>query len=310
MPSHTGFRRLQVLFHPFNVDIIYIVTLSAIQDGEEDEEFVEGTMQWTVQVYHQKIVTDTYAMEIPLQGLDFKGGDDFADSFWLNIRKIDDNGLYSLGPIPVDFPSRLLDVGCEHRWDRRYRRRGHRRHLCTFATFNVYTNKLERTYFHLPGGNLDADFIDFEIPSEDGKFIVDRLHVWNGQLFAPILQFLDSSYLLKAAHRPPVKQALLMAVKSCNQIYGQPKSFPYIAGYGPELVKWNIPGRYATRDLGLAYCWVGDPHLANESRLRDQRDENDFDKFREVTGDGTFVILFGEFDFVVWCYDDTMIPQE
>lgn len=310
MPDHKGFRRMQVLFHPLDEEIIYIVTLSAIQDEDEDETDSvdpEGIITWTVQKYNRKSLTHVATMPIPLQGLHFREGDDLADSFWLNVRKIDENGLYSLGPIPVDFPSRLLDVGCEHRWDRRFRRRGHR-HLCTYATFNIFTNKLEKSYYHLPGGDAEADFIDFEIPSEGGKLIVDRLHVWNSQLFAPILEFLDPSYIRNAAHRPPVKQALLMAVKSCNQICGTPKSFPYIAGYGPELVKWNVPGRYATLDLGLAYCLVGDPHLANEHRTRG--DDNGFDNFREVAGDGTFVVLFGEFDFVVWCFDDTLTILE
>jgi hypothetical protein len=103
-----------------------------------------------------------------------------------------------------------------------------------------------------------------------------------------------------------------MAVKSCDQISGLPTKVRYIGGYGLTKTVWNTEERFPTRDLGLMYCWVGDPHLAQQdpSPVARTAGTEEHHTDREIRGDGTFVILFGEYDYVVWCYDKQLRVHE
>lgn len=301
IPSHKGFRKIAVLFHPDCAETIFIVYLSCKKVDEDAE--VTGTIRWTVQKYVDEILVKTYKMEYPLEGLDFRSGDEPDDSFSLLIRRIDDNGNWSLGHIPVDFASRFLDLGCDHHWDRWYRRRGHR-HLAHYVTFNVYNEILSTTYFHLPGGNKDTDEINFVTPQEGDRPIWKSSHIWSGQLLLPIVKMLDPRPLLKApCCRLPVTTGLVMAVKSCDQISGPPEEVRYIAGYN-SMKLWKTAGRFSTRDMGLMYCWAGDPHIARLPLTASSSPSEELvDNLREIQGDGSFVVLFGQYDYVVWCYD-------
>jgi hypothetical protein len=309
IPDHKGFRDLAILFHPDLIDIIFVVFLNC-QKVDEDAE-VTGNVQWRVQKYVRGQLASTYKLEYPLEGLDYRSGDEPAAVFWLSPRKIDDNGIYSIGPVPVDFASRFLDLGCHHHWDRWYRRREHR-HLAHHITFDVYEERLSTCYYHLPGGHKDTDYINFVTPQIEGRRLRENSHPWSGQIFLPVIKLLDPVALIDPRHKLPVKRALLMAIKSCDQISGPPTDVQYIGGYGPDLTIWKTAGRFANRDLGLMYCWVGDPHLAQQTPTPTPNtaapEQNPTD--REVRGDGTFVVLFGEYDYVVWCYDKRIRVQE
>lgn len=300
--GHRGFRELAVLFHPDLRDTIFIIFLNCSK--VQDDLPVTGTVQWRVQKYVKGKLAKTYKLEYPLEGLDYRSGDEPIEVFWLSPRKIDDSGTYSIGPVPVDFASRFLDLGCNHHWDRWYRRRGHR-HLAHHITFDVYEENLSTRFFHLPGGYKDTDYINFVTPQHEDRPLREISHFWDGQIFLPVVKLLDPVALRDPRHRLPVKKALLVAIKSCDQISGPPTDIPYIAGYEQTLTVWNTTGRFATRDLGLMYCWVGDPHLAQQtlSLGANSMGTDEHHSGREARGDGIFVVLFGEYDYVVWCYD-------
>jgi hypothetical protein len=308
IPTHKGFRQLAVLFHPDRADTVFIIFLSCRKVDEDAE--VTGTIQWTIQKYVHGKLTKSYTMQYPLEGLDYRSGDEPGEVFWLSPTKIDDNGLYSLGPVPVDFASRFLDLGCHHHWDRWYRRRGHR-HLAHHITFDIYEERLSTCFYHLPGGHKDADYINFVIPQDGDRPLKENLHLWGGQIFLPVVKLLDPAALRDPRYKLPVKRVLVMAIKSCDQISGPPENIRYIAGYGLPKIEWDTGGRFATRDLGVMYCWVGDPWLAQcpPPALYPPNEHDTVD--REVRGDGTFVVLFGEYDYVVWCYDKSIrLPEQ
>jgi hypothetical protein len=307
-PTDNGFCELAVLFHPDRTDIVFVISLCC-QKVDENAD-VTGTVQWNVQKYLRGRLVKTYKMEYPLEGLDYRSGDEPGEVFWLSPTKIDDNGLYSLGPVPVDFASRFLDLGCNHHWDRWDRRRGHR-HLAHNITFNLYEERLSTCFYHLPGGHKDTEYINFVIPQEGDRPLKENLHLWSGQIFLPVVKLLDPVALRDPRYKLPVKRVLVVAIKSCDQISGPPENIRYIAGYNPPKTEWNTRGRFATRDLGVMYCWVGDPWLAQcpppSIMPSNERDNVD----REVRGDGTFVVLFGEYDYVVWCYDRNIrLPEQ
>lgn len=311
IPDHKGFRELAILFHPDSIDTIFVIFLSC-QKVDEDSE-VTGNIQWRVQKYIRGILTKTFKKEYPLEGLDYRSGDEPVEVFWLSPRKIDDNGVYSIGHVPVDFASCLLDLGCHHHWDRWYSRRGHR-HLAHHITFDVYEERLSTTYYHLPGGHKDEDYINFVTPQVGDRPLKENSHLWSGQIFLPVIKLLDPVALRDPRHKLPVKKALVMAIKSCDQISGPPTNVRYVGGYGCGKTKmvWETEGRFATRDLGLMYCWVGDPHLAQQSPtpLVHTAGTEEHHTDREIRGDGTFVVLFGEYDYVVWCYDKKLRVHE
>jgi hypothetical protein len=305
IPDYDGFRELAILFHPDSVDTIFVIMLNCRKVDEDSE--VTGTVQWRVQKYFRGELSKMFKLEYPLEGLDYRSGDEPAEVFWLSLRKIDDNGVYSIGPVPVNFASHLLDLGCHHHWDRWYSRRGHR-HLAHHITFDVYEERLSTSFYHLPGGHKDADDINFVTPQVGDRPLKENLHLWNGQIFLPIIKLLDPVAVRDPRYKLPVKNALLMAIKSCDQISGLPTKVRYIGGYSSTKTVWKTKERFPTRDLGLIYCWVGDPHLAQQDPLPVVRTAGteEHHTHREIRGDGTFVVLFGEYDYVVWCYDKNL----
>jgi hypothetical protein len=129
-------------------------------------------------------------------------------------------------------------------------------------------------------------------------------NIWNTltneQVFLPIVQLVESRRLHKDAHhRLPVNSALLLAVRSCDQISGPPTSVPYVGGFD-KIDKRSTGGEFSTRDLGLAFCWFGVTHLALLPPSTMTRHETEMANRREVQGDGTFIVLFGEYEYVVW----------
>jgi len=309
IPNHKGFRELAILFHPDSADTIFVIFLNC-QKVDEDSE-VTGNVQWRVQKYFKGELSKTFKLEYPLEGLDYRSGDEPAEVFWLSPRKIDDNGVYSIGPVPVDFASRLLDLGCHHHWDRWYSRRGHR-HLAHHITFDVYEERLSTRFYHLPGGHKDTNDINFVTPQVGDRPLKENSHLWGGQIFLPVIKLLDPVAVRDPRYKLPVKSALLIAVKSCDQISGLPTKVPYIGGYGSIKTVWKTEERFPTRDLGLMYCWVGDPCLAQQdpSPVARTAGTEEHHTDREIRGDGTFVVLFGEYDYVVWCYDKQLRVRE
>jgi hypothetical protein len=310
IPDHKGFRELAILFHPDSTDIIFVIFLCC-QKVDEDSD-VTGNVQWMVQKYVRGKFANIFKWKYPLEGLDYRSGDEPAEVFWLSPRKIDDNGMYSIGHVPVDFASHLLDLGCHHHWDRWYSRRGHR-HLAHHITFDVYEERISTSFYHLPGGQKDVDYINFVTPQVGDRPLKENSHLWSGQIFLPVIKLLDPVALRDPRYKLPVKQACLMAIKSCDQISGLPTTVRYIGGYGMTKTVWNVEGRFTTHDLGLMYCWVGDTHLALQNPppvVHTAAGTEEHHTDREIRGDGTFVVLFGEYDYVVWCYDKKLRVHE
>jgi hypothetical protein len=302
VPKYKGYRESALLFHPDSEDTVFVLHLTCPKIQEDDE--IRGNIQWWVQKYVHGELQATYSLEYPLQGLSYNDGDDPAQVFCLNPMKIDDNGLYNIASVPLQFPYEFLDLGCHHRWDKRSRRRGNR-HLAHRITFDVYKERISTCYFHLPGSHEDNDHLDVvpEIGRHRGNR--EKTHLWNGHLFLPVLKLSEREPLtLDAPHKIQLKRALLMAIKSCDQISGPPTDVPYIGDYGENSTVWSTAGKFATRDLGLAYCWIGDSHLALQSPSKALLSAEFVQSVvREIRGDGTFVVLFGDYDYVVWCYD-------
>jgi hypothetical protein len=308
LPNHRDFRETSLIFNPHDVNIIYIVTMACTRVDEDSP--VSGNIQWIVQKYVRDILVKTVKNEFPLEGLDYHAGDEPGHNFTLALHEVDDNGTYSICELALNYASRYLDLGCHHHWDRRHRRPGHRM-LTMQITFNIYTDTLSTVYYHLPPGQKHSDDVNFIIPQDSGKFQRDCAHYWSGLMMLPTIRLIQSPNLSATSpSRIPVEKALLLAVKSCDQIAGPPTNIKYIGGYGPSKRIWNCKGRFPTRDLGLQYVWVGDLHFATLGQeANQQRDLNDI--YREVRGDGSFVVLFGEYDFVVWCFDRSIeLPEQ
>lgn len=292
---------MAVLFHPDEntTKFIIFLTRSKVYDGAEDK----GTVQWTVQKYEDDLLVNTYKLALPLQGLDCESGSEPSEFLWLNPRKIDDSGIYSLGSVPVDFASRSLDLGCCHHWDSQFRSRGHR-HIATYITFDIYEGQLNVSFYHLPRVQQDLHHITCMVPHRGGGPLYEGEHVWNGQILLPLINNSDSVLCCDRVHGVPVKGALAVAIKSCDQITDPPTAVRYIAGSGIHKRTWESKSEIATRDLGMAYGWIGNQRM--ESRpVKAPPTAAGHEYKREIRGDGTFVVLFGDIDYVVWKYDES-----
>lgn len=304
------FLQMAIVFHPDAIDTVFLVVFGLpIVDSDA---MASENARWILQKYVGQRLQGVCELQVPLDGLTYADGDEPEVCFWLKPRRIDDNGIYSISTVPVAHAQpRSRDFGCEHEWDRWPPRPDRARQLTMLITFNVYEERLSTRYYHLPGGQEDCCCINHYLHERVPK---ECSHLWGGQILHPIVRLLDTPAQSLPAYKLPVKRALVMAIKSCEQILGPPEDIQYIGGYGPEKTVWICAGSFATRDLGLMYCWVGDPQLAQTAPRPNVRQNALFDDDsmdREVRGDGTFVVLFGEYDYVVWCYDRKIrIPDQ
>jgi hypothetical protein len=73
---------------------------------------------------------------------------------------------------------------------------------------------------------------------------------------------------------------------------------------------WTSKGRYSNFDLGVSHCLVGPVELAQKSMIPDRSrppPPYQSDLSKEVTGDGSFLVFFGNYDFVVWNFNKSII---
>jgi hypothetical protein len=83
-----------------------------------------------------------------------------------------------------------------------------------------------------------------------------------------------------------------------------------MGGYGPESWRkklWTSKERYPTFDLGVSHILVGPVELAHE---REKLRAMATDHLREASGDGSFLVLFGQHDFVVWSFNKSITPPD
>jgi hypothetical protein len=208
-------------------------------------------------------------------------------------------------------------MGCSHRWHGHKRSREAQRHIILQVAFSIYDDSFSTKFYHLPGGHKHTDDINFITPDNlDYAWISRNHHCWASNFYLPVLDVRNSEALSHdSPARIPVKSALIVAIKSCGQIQGVPTDINYMGGYGPRRSQkkvWTSEGRYPTYDLGVSHCLVGTIELAQQKRLPTTFvDDNgstliDNDDSREVVGDGSFLVVFSNFDFVVWSFNKSI----
>ncbi|KAI9742492.1 MAG: hypothetical protein M1818_004026 [Claussenomyces sp. TS43310] len=303
LPHHKRHREIAVLFHPDRADIIFVIYLT--YNTVDGDAGMKGTVQWTVQKYVDNTLIKTIKLTLPLEGLDYKSGDELQDIFRLSPRCIDDNGIYSLASVAVGFGSRFLYPDCNHYRDGWSQRRS-QRHLATNVTFDVYEERLDTAFYHFPYSQEILDPVDLDISWDGGNPLGEGQHLWGGQIFLPIIRSCDPMISCNQSHRLPVRRVLLLAIGSCNQVYTSPTCVTenVNVGFGEDKKRWESKKRSVIRDPGLKCSWVGDPHLAYEPLKDSTLFENEQEY--EIRGDGTFTVLFGDWGYVVWNYDKSL----
>ncbi len=279
VPVPESFRNfeMKLFFHPDDADTVFVVLLSCCEGNAQQN--VCGYVQWTVQKYSKGSLSRVFETKFPVKGLDHRVVERFKDTLSLKPRKIDNNGVYSIGVVGDHFLAEFNDLGCKHNdhWM-----------MCMYVTFDTYQEVLSHTdFFHYPSG----------IPRLEDQREPDVFHTWCGHMFLPIV----SNYGVRLIFEEilwdtPTQNVLVSAIRSCDQISSVPPSVTYIGNYLGKKFVWereDISG-----GLGLDYCWV-----INAQDTGENFHIEDAGTWREIQGDGTFVVLFREHEYIVWSYD-------
>lgn len=309
IPKHKGRREVKILIPPGPKGTLYVCTMAKIKKGQGEDSY--SVVKLVMQKYCDGKLVQNEAISFPQQGLERA-----PYALHISFREIDDNGNFNICQLPLDFPSTWTDLGCDHRWHKQKRPGDNQRQLMMQIAYNIYDDKFSTNFYHLPSGQKHFDDVNFTTPSSTigNNLVAKRYHFWASNLYLPVIGIKNSSALSHdSPSRIPIKNALLVAIKSCNQILGSPPDINFMGGYGPESSKkkvWTSKGRYSNFDVGVSHCLVGSVELAQKSMVPDRTRVWPDDHTREVTGDGSFVILFGNYDFVVWSFNKSIIPPD
>lgn len=309
IPKHRGRREVKILIPPGPQDTLYVCTMAKIKKGHGEDNY--SVVKLVMQKYSDGNLVKTIPLSFPQQGLERA-----PYSLHVSIREIDDDGTFNICQLPLDFPSTWTDLGCDHRWHKQKRTGDNQRQLIMQIAYNVCDDKFSTNFYHLPSGQKHFDDVNFTTPSSSigNNRVATRYHFWASNLYLPLIGIKNSTALSHdSPSRIPIKHALLVAVKSCDQIQGSPPDINFLAGYGPESSQkkvWTSKGRYSNFDLGVSHCLVGSIELAQKPMIPDRTRVEPDGHTREVTGDGSFLVLFGNYDFVVWSFNKSIIPPD
>ncbi|KFY38422.1 hypothetical protein V495_06570 [Pseudogymnoascus sp. VKM F-4514 (FW-929)] len=299
IPRHRGERSVKIILPPGPQDTLYICTMATTKHGQGTDSVSAVTL--VMQKYSKGKLIQNKRIAFPPQGL-------AGSVFTLNtpMREIDDDGTFNVCQLPVDYPSTWTDLGCNHRWHRHKRPGEGLRQLIMQIAYNVCDDQFSKKYYHLPSGQKHLDDVNFTTPrSPFGSYhMPSRYHFWASNLYLPVIAMKNSPALAHdCPSRFPVNNGLILAIKSCDQIRGTPSDVKFMGGYGPESWRkklWTSKERYPTFDLGVSHILVGPIELAHE---REKLRVMSTDHLREASGDGSFLILFGQHDFVAWSFN-------
>ncbi|OBT84519.1 hypothetical protein VE02_06752 [Pseudogymnoascus sp. 03VT05] len=289
IPKHRGRPIIKILVPPGVQDTLYVCTMAKVKKGQGEDN--HSVVKLVMQKYSNGELIKTVSISYPQQGLERA-----PYALHISIREIDDDGTFNICQLPLDFPSTWTDLGCDHRWHKEKRPGDNQRQLIMQITYNICDDKFSTNFYHLPSGQKHFDDVNFTTPNST---------VGNSRNSTALSQDSPS--------RVPIKHALLVAIKSCDQIRGTPPDINYLGGYGPESSKkrvWTSKGRYSNFDLGVSHCLVGSIELAQKPMLPDRLRVVADDRSKEVTGDGSFLVLFGDYDFVVWSFNKSITPPD
>lgn len=306
IPKHKGRLEVKILVPPGASDTLYVCTMAKIKKGQGEDNHT--VVKLVMQKYCDGKLVKTVPISFPQQGLERA-----PYILHVSIQEIDDSGTFNICQLPLDFPSTWTDLGCDHRWHKQKRSGDNQRQLILQVTYNIYDDKFSTNFYHLPSGQKHFDDVTFTSPSSTvgNDREAYRYHFWASNIYLPLTGIKNSSALpLDSPSRIPIKHALLLAVKSCDQIRGTPTDINYMGGYGPKSSQkkmWTSKGRYSNFDLGVSHCLVGPIELSQKSMIPDRSITVADDLSREVMGDGSFLIFFGDYDFVVWNFNESII---
>lgn len=309
IPKYKGRCEVKILIPPGPQDILYVCTMAKIKKGQGEENY--SVVKLVMQKYSDGKLVKTIPLSFPQQGLERA-----PHALQVSIREIDDDGTFNICQLPLDYPSTWTDLGCDHRWHKQKRPADHQRQLMMQIAYNVCDDKFSTNFFHLPSGQKHLDDVNFTTPDSTvgNNRVARRYHFWANNLYLPLIGIKNSADLSHdSPSRIPIKHALLVAIKSCDQIQGSPPDINYLGGYGPEGSKkkvWTSKGRYSNFDLGVSHCLVGPIELAQKPIMADGLRLTPEEYTREVTGDGSFLVLFGIYDFVVWSFNKSITPPD
>ncbi|OBT42889.1 hypothetical protein VE00_07523 [Pseudogymnoascus sp. WSF 3629] len=309
IPKHRGRPVVKILLPPGAEDTLYVCTMAKIKKGQGEDN--HSVVKLVMQKYSGGKLVKTVPISYPQQGLERA-----PYALHISIREIDDDGTYHICQLPLDFPSTWTDLGCDHRWHKERRPGDNQRQLMMQITYNICDDKFSTNFYHLPSGQKHFDDVNFTTPNSTvgNDRVATRYHFWASNLYLPLIGIKNSTALSPdSPSRIPIKHALLVAIKSCDQIRGTPPDINYLGGYGPESSKkrvWTSKGRYSNFDLGVSHCLVGSIELAQKSMIPDRLRVVPDDRSKEVAGDGSFLILFGDYEFVVWSFNKSITPPD
>lgn len=309
IPKHKGRCEVKILLPPGPQDVLYVCTMAKIKKGQGEDNY--SVVKLVMQKYSHGKLVKTVPLSFPQQGLERA-----PYALHVSIREIDDDGTFNICQLPLDFPSTWTDLGCDHRWHKQKRPGDHQRQLIMQIAYNVCDDKFSTNFFHLPSGQKHLDDVNFTTSNSTvgNNRVAKRYHFWANNLYLPLIGINNSADLSHdSPSRIPIKHALLVAIKSCDQIQGSPPDINYLGGYGPEGSKkkvWTSKGRYSNFDLGVSHCLVGPIELAQKPMMADRVRVIPEEHTREVTGDGSFLVLFGNYDFVVWSFNKSITPPD
>lgn len=309
LPKHKGRREVKILLPPGLQDTLYVCTMAKIKKGQGEDNY--SVVKLVMQKYSDGKLVKTTPLSFPQQGLERA-----PYALHVSMREIDDDGTFHICQLPLDFPSTWTDLGCDHRWHKQKRPGDNQRQLIMQIAYNVYDDKFSTNFYHLPSGQKHFDDVNFTTPSSTvgNNRVAKRYHFWANNLYLPLTGIKNSTALSNdSPSRIPIKNALLVAIKSCDQIRGSPPDINFMGGYGPGISQkkvWTSKGRYSNFDLGVSHCLVGSIELAQNPMVSDRARMLSGEDTREVTGDGSFLVLFGSYDFVVWSFDKSIGPPD
>ncbi|KFY05593.1 hypothetical protein V492_08423 [Pseudogymnoascus sp. VKM F-4246] len=309
IPLYRGRCEIKLLLPPTLDDTLYVCTMAKIKKGQGEDNHT--IVKMVMQKYTDGELINTTSISFPQKGLERA-----PYALRVSIREIDDNGSYNICQLPLDFPSTWTDLGCDHRWHKEKRSGDNQRQLIMQIAYNICDDKFSTNFYHLPSGQKHFDDVNFTTPTSTigNNRRPKRYHFWANNLYLPLIGITNSEALSRdSPSRIPIKHALLLAIRSCDQIRGTPTDINYLGGYGPESSKkkvWTSKGRYSNFDLGVSHCLVGPIELAQTPMIPDRSRDILDNNTRDVIGDGSFLVLFGDYDFVVWSYNKSITPRD
>lgn len=266
-----------VLIHPTSQDTVILFSSCKI-----NSTYDKVTMRLTAKI-HANSDVQPCSFDIPLASKRKDKGNLLFD-----IRPINNNGLYSVSWImPGSIDLSNIPLACSSRHndkDALYYR--------LLLSYDVYSHHFVLRCFGQGASEGVADGVQLHLQPEE---FAHESHVWADRMLAPVIDVGSVS-----------RHFLFQTVMAHDQVPRKPPCVRYICGIRDpqfvELEKGSIVNLKGHNEGLLSYF----TYEMGASPLQELWTEsNNWD--RKICGVETFLVLFAELGWVVWCFDKRIV---